>query len=337
MELSLFKEIDQVRIDLTRGKKTRTIARIVFTMMFFMTRSADPALRQRLIDAEGYCRKLVPLQTYRWFSPHGETGPTLLDSPKRVREADQALQAQNDSTVAYFSLYDFAQPEGEAPGHMVDLSTDITKDRTGDQSVFQFSFPLPWLEANGKEGVVQTFFRDLTNILQPFHAQAGLSMATARDLGWMQQEGAEAIYLLLHKFPGLMNGWAGNMNFEVGNRMQPPNWLNAVHEDLLDLCGGREAVLAQLDIDGFETADYDSGLIIQAGPTPQLGNRETGEGIPHYGKLARALRPARIEPPTGGRKVASDYQIPGSWPGGWPDEEMIAKSQAEYLERLDDQ
>lgn len=33
-------------------------------------------------------------------------------------------------------------------------------------------------------------------------------------------------------------------------------------------------------------------------------NRETGEGIRHYGRLARALRPARIELATGGRKVS---------------------------------
>lgn len=337
MELSLFSELDNVRIDLTRGKKTRTIARVVFTMMFFMTRSGDPALRQQLLDAEAYCRKLVPLEQYRWCQPDGEARLIDLSTAQGQRESYEILKRKITDNNVYFGLLDFEHIEGEAPAHLVKFYTGKREDLKENQSSFQFSFPLPWLEAKGKPGFVQTIFRDLTNTLQPLHAQAGLSMATARDLGWMQKKGAETIYPLLHKFPGLMNGWAGNMDFRVGTLMQPPNWLNAVHEDLLDLCGGRAAVLAQLDIDGYEFADYDSGLIIQAGPTPQLGNRETGEKIPHYGKLARALKPARIEPPTGGRKVASDYLIPDSRPDGWPSKEMKAKSQAEYLARLDDQ
>lgn len=337
MEPSLFKELDTVRIDLTQGRETRTIARVVFTMMFFMTRSADPELRRQLLDAEAYCRKLAPLENYRWCQPDGEARLIELSTPNGQRKSYEILNKKISDNNVLFGLYDFPEIEGEAAGHLVDFCTGRREDMKGSQSSFQFSFPLPWLQAHGKPGFVQTTFRDLTDILQPLHAQAGLSMATARDLGWMQHEGAEAIYPLLRKFPGLMNGWAINMRRRVGVRMQPPNWLNAAHEDLLDMCGGREAVLAQLDIDGFEFADYGSGLIVQAGPTPQLGNRETGAGIPHYGKLARALKPARIEPPTGGRKAASDYQIPGSWPGGWPDEEMIAKSQAEYLARLDDQ
>lgn len=337
MELSLFKELDHVRVDLTRGKETRTIGRIVFTMMFFMTRSGDPELRRQLLEAEAYCRKLVPLEHYRWSDPDGEPGLLDLSISGNPRKSVDTLRSNIEKNNIIFSLMNFDETEGEAADHYLHLITGRREDLKGNQTSFQFSFSLPWLEARGREGFVQGIFTDLTNILQPLHAQGGLSMATARDLSWMQELGAEAIYPLLHKFPGLMNGQARNMRRWVGTKMQPPSWLNAVHEDLLNECGWRDAVLAQLDIDGYEYADYDSGLIIQAGPTPQLGNRETGEGIPHYGKLARALKPARIDPPTGGRKVASDYQIPGSWPGGWPDEDMIAKSQAEYLARLDDQ
>jgi hypothetical protein len=147
----------------------------------------------------------------------------------------------------------------------------------------------------------------------------------------MQNGGTEALYPLLHRFPGLMNGWATNMNFEVGDRMNTINWLTAMHEDLLALCGGCEAVRAQLTLPGFEFADYPSGLIVQAGPSPLLGDRETGETMPLYGQLARALRPARVPVPEEGHRVASNYEALGSE----FDDDILRASQVEYLTRFD--
>lgn len=332
MDFSLFRELDNVRVDYTHGKTKATIGRVVFSMMFYMHRSQDPNLRQQIIDAEQYCRDIIPLAHYRWCAPDGDSGKLRdMQNPAAVTEAYRIFQNLVTGNSFFFGLYDFEKVEGEAPGHTVDFATGHGFDRKGAQSVFQLNFPLPWLEDQDMPGLSQKIFGDLTRILQPLHAQGGLSMATCRDPWWMQG-GAEALYPLLHQFPGLMNGWALNNHNWVGTKMNTVNWLNAVHSDLLDECGGQDWVQEQLDTDGYEFGVYDAGLIIQAGSTPQLGNRQTGETIPHYGKLARALKPARVPVPGFGRVVGSDYLISGSK----GDDELIQKSQEEYLTRFDD-
>jgi hypothetical protein len=235
--------------------------------------------------------------------------------------------------VSYFGLYDFADQIGEVAGHALEFSTDISYDHFGGQSQFQLNIPLPWFERQGTPGLAQKIFADLVRILQPLHAEAGLAMATTRDPGWMQ-EGAEDLYPLLYKFRGLQSGWAGEYNYRMGTSMGAINWLTAVHDDLIARCGGTDALLAQLDLPGFEFETFSNGLIIQAGPTPQLCNREADEGSPHYGRLARALRPVRFVPKADGKSASSAYQIPGTFEDG-ERYGFILRAQDEYLTRFD--
>lgn len=91
------------------------------------------------------------------------------------------------------------------------------------------------------------------------------------------------------KQPGLLFDAAFNMTTHTRWRMSAVNWLTAIRGDLLDLCEGPDAVLAQLGQPGFQTARYgESGLFIQAGPSPQPGNLKTSLMLPHYGDLAGA-------------------------------------------------
>jgi hypothetical protein len=334
MEFSLFQELDALRIPYTRGRQTRNIGRIVFSMMFFMTRSTDAALRQQLLAAEAHCRAILPLETYRWCMAHGRGGP-MHDTrdPKAMAAAYAILAHEITTPVTCFGLYDFAHQIGEVPGHALDFSTDVSRDHFGGQSTFQLNIPLPWFERQGTPGLAQKIFADLTRILQPLHAQAGLAMATTRDPIWTQ-EGAENLYPLLYKFRGLMSGWAAHYAIWMGTSMGAVNWLTAVHDDLIARCDGQEAVLAALDLPGFAIDAFAGGLIIQAGPTPQLCNREADEGSAHYGRLARALKPARVVPKPDGKSASSDYRIPGTF----ADDErygLILRAQEEYLTRFD--
>ena len=166
----------------------------------------------------------------------------------------------------------------------------------------------------------------------PLHAQAGLCLTMTGNYIWTQAEGAESLYPVLSQYPGLIAGNAADMTFSLGDEMLPINWLNAVHNDLLDRCGGRESVLSQIDQAGFELWNYDNGLVVQAGPEPLLGNQEAGAKMPHYGVLARALKPARI----------SSDERNGSWralnyrrPDDIYDHEQDRATQHEYLTRFD--
>jgi Protein of unknown function (DUF3396) len=331
---SYFQQLDSVRMDRARGRETRTIGRVVFSMMFFMVRSMDPVLRQNLLAAEAYCATLIPRSAYRWLDAGWDKGRLIdMRDGAAVKAGLAAMQDHAHDLAFYTGQYDFDAKTGEVPGHAVQIATDVSNDRFDAQSSFQLNIPLPWFEMRDTPGLPQKIFADLVGILRPLHAQGGLCMATARDPIWMQ-DGAEDLYPILHSCPGLMNGWAGNVAQWMGQAMQPINWLNAVHDDLIAVCGGRDAVLAHLDVPGFETAAFADGLVIQAGPTPQIGNREAGAPMPYYGKLARALMAARVAVPADMRTIASDYRFPGSFESG--DEAPIIAANAEYLARFDD-
>lgn len=114
--------------------------------------------------------------------------------------------------------------------------------------------------------------------------------------------------------------------------MSAVNWLIAIRGDLLALCGGPETVLEQLGRSGFHTAPYgDSGLLVQAGPSPQLGNLAEGVTLPRYSDLARALKPAHLHI-NGGPMPHMAYYGPKD--ALYSDEQM-AQAQNAWLSRFD--
>ena len=67
------------------------------------------------------------------------------------------------------------------------------------------------------------------------------------------------------------------------------NWQTILCDELAERIGG-EASLRALG-EGYPLSRYDGGYIIQAGPEPELGDREQGDFLPQYGKVHDLLRP----------------------------------------------
>lgn len=101
-----------------------------------------------------------------------------------------------------------------------------------------------------------------------------------------------------------------------------------IRGDLLALCGGPEAVLEQLGRPSFHG---DSGVLVQARPSPQLGNLAEGVTPLHYGDLVRALKPARLHI-NGGPMPHMAYYGPKD--ALYSDEQM-AQAQNAWLSRFD--
>ena len=199
-------------------------------------------------------------------------------------------------------------------------------------ATFQVNIPLTTIEQMNRPQFLQKLFAELCNILEPLSAVGGLCMAT--PLNWaVLQEHRGVLLPILDNHPGLLVGQAFDMSLGMRFNMSAVNWLTAVHGDLTERCGGLETVKKQLTRDGFETALYgDKGLLVQAGPSPQLGNIEEGVTLPHYGDLARALKPARLKFSGRGPHVlhyGTDDMM-------YYTEETLAKYQNAWLSRFDE-
>lgn len=78
-------------------------------------------------------------------------------------------------------------------------------------------------------------------------------------------------------------------------RIKRINWLNLVCDRTLEHIGGRKKVVATLESDpDIAVKALEHGLLIQAGPKPQVGDLAAHDFTPVYRTVARALRGLRI-------------------------------------------
>ena len=80
------------------------------------------------------------------------------------------------------------------------------------------------------------------------------------------------------------------------------NWLTLLAWSFVERLGGKAALRAKLS-EAIELHDLPAGLMIQAGPSPGLGDVNAGERLPLYREVHRALTSIRSfdHCPFGGR------------------------------------
>ena len=73
-------------------------------------------------------------------------------------------------------------------------------------------------------------------------------------------------------------------------------WTNVLHHLTVRALGGEQAIREQLaDTPEIRIVPFEHGLILQAGERPELGDLNRGDTLPLLRKLARVLRPVRVE------------------------------------------
>jgi hypothetical protein len=101
----------------------------------------------------------------------------------------------------------------------------------------------------------------------------------------------------MRRFPGLdfQNpvSFIGNAE-SIHNRIKCVNWLTVLGDQVLGELGGLEAARQALEPE-CKLWPYPEGVMIQAGPVPQLGDTHAGIMPQRYQKVARFTRPVRFE------------------------------------------
>jgi Protein of unknown function (DUF3396) len=110
------------------------------------------------------------------------------------------------------------------------------------------------------------------------------------------------------RYPGLdaFRAWHTSGMFRVGELpsgeleyiplVKRAAWTTVLHELTVDYLGGTDRIRAELsDEPQIRVVSLPHGLIIQAGARPQLGDLNKGDYLPLQRKVAKVLRPARVE------------------------------------------
>jgi len=162
------------------------------------------------------------------------------------------------------------------------------------------AFPL--LEFADGSGSLSEVLLDICRTLQPVSGYGGIGIIESPDrvissrleplvYQWARHfPGLEADYPIPHSL-WLTDGREGGRDGIKGG-----NWLTVLGDRYLPELGGAdkvEADLAALDSQ-FVVRRYDGGVLIQAGPRPQLGDAPRDVWPSLYVKLARYLKPIRV-------------------------------------------
>lgn len=151
------------------------------------------------------------------------------------------------------------------------------------------TWPLGFFE--GKAETFRATVRKWIDRLQPLHGYGGIGLVLPFDGPAARRIASEAFGLAM-RFPGLELDAPVHQIRVLANGIKGVNWLTVVADQLLDKLGGGAAVQDRLD-KRFETHRYDSGLLIQAGRMPELGDVHQHLVPEAYRDLTRILAPIR--------------------------------------------
>jgi hypothetical protein len=144
------------------------------------------------------------------------------------------------------------------------------------------------------QGQPRTFratVREWVERLKPLHGYAGMGVLLPLDVPSAARAAPLALGLAT-RFPGLELDAPVSQTETLAAGIKGVNWLTAVADRLLAPLGGRDGLKAALD-GRFETYDYEGGLVIQAGPAPELGDANQRLDASTYRHLSRLLSPIR--------------------------------------------
>lgn len=192
-------------------------------------------------------------------------------------------------------------------------------DRKEQIGYLHIHLPMRWLADH--PGGFPPYIRDVCERVRPLSGYAGVGFQLPKTFeGQIKSE--EIIAPLAKRFPGVEvdEPIQTSINIEDGG-IKGVNWLTILDDRYIPELGGLDYLRMRLSEDIFPFYKYDGGLIIQAGPWPQIGDTTKNQWPEHYVTLAKVLKKIQMK---------EHYGIIQKKPGAMDNETM-----KEWLFRFD--
>ena len=175
-----------------------------------------------------------------------------------------------------------------------------------------FFFFFPW---SSDVDALRTFRRiamELTRNYEYLHGYAGIgafwnSLDTTRTRDFLKTYGG---WLLRHK--GLIHGVPSSLSPTAVSGLVDVNWLTFIRDEAVASMGAGAELAERLPEDAEMVRFADGRIMLQAAPSPVLGDVNRGERVDHYDEIARFLEPL----------FAPGKARSGTWVDGLSEEEM---------------
>ena len=156
---------------------------------------------------------------------------------------------------------------------------------------FQFYLPLTWFAEH--LGTFQEFVLSFARRLRPLSGYAGIGVLESLDI-YAREPFQATVKQIADRFPGLEIENFVVTSIHAGTGIKGVNWLTILGDPFVQAIGGLDYLRVRLGGD-FKLTPYDGGLMIQAGPRPQIGDVVANLWPQHYVTLAKVLKPIQIK------------------------------------------
>jgi hypothetical protein len=158
-------------------------------------------------------------------------------------------------------------------------------------SFLQVSFPVLWFQ--GKSESFPSLILRWCERLKPYHGYGGITLLDSPDSG-LSQSYSPNIPAFAGRYPGLEIDRPMSHKLATQKGIKGGNWITILSTYFVETLGGVDILRGQLG-HSFVVDNYNGGVIIVAGPVPEVGDRNRNVDTPLYRRLAAVLKPIRIQ------------------------------------------
>jgi hypothetical protein len=253
----------------------------------FFENPATRDTRERVADvAEDYIN--LVREHLRWSIPPGAKREHPVDS-KRTRLPREWLPNHPDNES--WEL-DFHGGDTAKAASAFGIKAFGTEDTNPGIGYVHIAFPLLWF-AEPTAGTFPDYVLKLCRKIQPLSGYAGLGVLESHD-GYARDKFQPAVRVIAERFPGLEIESSTVHTLHLDKGIKGVNWLTILGDRWLKEMGGLDPLRTQLD-ESFGYYPYEGGVILQAGPKPQIGDAQANRWPKHYVTLAKVLKRIQIK------------------------------------------
>ncbi|XXX72076.1 type VI immunity family protein [Sorangium sp. So ce134] len=268
-----------------RGCEGRPVLRIGLLATVFFEQPWTRAVREAVaVAAEDYLQEFR--EHLRW-SKQSKTGRLYPIDSGRVKLPSEWLPQHKESES--WSL-------GFHGGELATDTSEFQVSAFGPNAIkrgvgfFQVYLPLLWFSEH--RGTFPGFVLKICERIKPLSGYGGVGVLEALDLGTSDRF-QPAVRELAERFPGLEIEDRIGHCIHLTDGIKGVDWLTILGDRWIEAAGGIDYLRIRLD-DNFTFYPYDSGLMIQAGHKPQIGDVQANRWPEHYVTLAKVLKKIQI-------------------------------------------
>jgi hypothetical protein len=313
MDIDLDKEdLEKLSDILTiRDEQGRAMLKVGWVVRMFFADPWTRPVREAVSEAAEDYLELVR-EHLRWARKSGTGRMSPIDK-KKVPSPREWLPEYEDG-ASWSVGYHGGDNKEEASHFELDIlgGDEIARD----SGYFEAYLPLTWFATHS--GTIQDFVLGLAQRLRPTSGYCNVGAQPPQHPDGMRRT-MFLVRRLSERLPGLDvgNAISESMSIRRGG-IKGASWLTVLGDTHVNEIGGAAYLKMRLGED-FPITPYGGGLMIQAGPKPQIGDVETKRWPRHLVILSKVLQPIRCKrhcPIHGwghGEDPTMDFDVTKTW------------------------